>query len=51
MTVEYFLNFYFDIGKLQLANCSGSKRAGDWNLNVTPGMVCKILILPQNGKD
>uniref|UniRef100_A0A8C0B4Q1 Tectonic family member 2 n=1 Tax=Buteo japonicus TaxID=224669 RepID=A0A8C0B4Q1_9AVES len=21
-----------------LANCSGSKRAGDWNLNVTPGM-------------
>ncbi|XP_054700179.1 tectonic-2 isoform X2 [Grus americana] len=27
-----------ETGKLQLANCSGSKRAGDWNLNVTPGM-------------
>uniref|UniRef100_A0A8C0FY42 Tectonic family member 2 n=1 Tax=Bubo bubo TaxID=30461 RepID=A0A8C0FY42_BUBBB len=38
MTVEHFLNFYFDIGKLQPANCSGSERAGDWNLNVTPGM-------------
>ncbi|NXM67519.1 TECT2 protein, partial [Serilophus lunatus] len=25
-------------GKLQPANCSGSKRAGDWNLDVTPGM-------------
>ncbi|XP_068268768.1 tectonic-2 isoform X2 [Nyctibius grandis] len=27
-----------ETGKLQLANCSGSKRAGDWNLNVTSGM-------------
>ncbi|NWI25233.1 TECT2 protein, partial [Sula dactylatra] len=27
-----------ETGKLQLANCSGSKRAGDWNLIVTPGM-------------
>ncbi|XP_074966849.1 V-type proton ATPase 116 kDa subunit a 2-like [Phalacrocorax aristotelis] len=27
-----------ETGRLQLANCSGSKRAGDWNLNVTPGM-------------
>ncbi|NXS52180.1 TECT2 protein, partial [Brachypteracias leptosomus] len=27
-----------ETGKLQLGNCSGSKRAGDWNLNVTPGM-------------
>ncbi|PKU36171.1 tectonihypothetical protein [Limosa lapponica baueri] len=27
-----------ETGKLQLANCSGSKRAGDWNLTVTPGM-------------
>ncbi|NXT73329.1 TECT2 protein, partial [Zapornia atra] len=26
-----------ETGKLQLANCSGSKRADDWNLNVTPG--------------
>ncbi|KAM9281376.1 tectonic-2 [Morus bassanus] len=26
-----------ETGKLQLANCSGSKRAGDWNLIVTPG--------------
>ncbi|NXS32082.1 TECT2 protein, partial [Pomatostomus ruficeps] len=26
-----------ETGKLQLANCSGSKRAGDWNLDVTPG--------------
>uniref|UniRef100_A0A8C0B5J8 Tectonic family member 2 n=1 Tax=Buteo japonicus TaxID=224669 RepID=A0A8C0B5J8_9AVES len=25
-----------------LANCSGSKRAGDWNLNVTPGMVLTV---------
>ncbi|NXS06606.1 TECT2 protein, partial [Neodrepanis coruscans] len=25
-------------GKLQPANCSGSKRAGDWNLDVTPGL-------------
>uniref|UniRef100_A0A663MHB8 Tectonic family member 2 n=1 Tax=Athene cunicularia TaxID=194338 RepID=A0A663MHB8_ATHCN len=38
MTVEHFLNFYFDTGKLQPANCSESERAGDWNLNVTPGM-------------
>ncbi|NXC17786.1 TECT2 protein, partial [Corythaeola cristata] len=38
MTVEDFFNFYFYVGKLQLANCSGSKSAGDWNLNVTPGM-------------
>ncbi|NXY88578.1 TECT2 protein, partial [Alcedo cyanopectus] len=27
-----------ETGKLQLANCSGSERAGDWNLNVTPGV-------------
>ncbi|XP_064531221.1 tectonic-2 [Pseudopipra pipra] len=27
-----------ETGKLQVANCSGSKRAGDWNLDVTPGM-------------
>ncbi|NXH21079.1 TECT2 protein, partial [Bucco capensis] len=27
-----------ETGKLQVANCSGSKSAGDWNLNVTPGM-------------
>ncbi|XP_071301079.1 tectonic-2 [Agelaius tricolor] len=27
-----------ETGKLQLANCSGSKRAGDWNLDVTPGV-------------
>ncbi|NXV80426.1 TECT2 protein, partial [Atlantisia rogersi] len=27
-----------ETGKLQLANCSGNKRADDWNLNVTPGM-------------
>ncbi|KFV96155.1 Tectonic-2, partial [Eurypyga helias] len=27
-----------ETGKLQLANCSGSKRAGDWNLAVTPGV-------------
>ncbi|NXJ94222.1 TECT2 protein, partial [Corythaixoides concolor] len=27
-----------ETGKLQLANCSGSKRADDWNLSVTPGM-------------
>ncbi|XP_051490116.1 tectonic-2 isoform X2 [Apus apus] len=25
-------------GNLQVANCSGSARAGDWDLNVTPGM-------------
>uniref|UniRef100_A0A663MG51 Tectonic family member 2 n=1 Tax=Athene cunicularia TaxID=194338 RepID=A0A663MG51_ATHCN len=42
MTVEHFLNFYFDTGKLQPANCSESERAGDWNLNVTPGMVLTI---------
>ncbi|XP_030316386.1 tectonic-2 isoform X1 [Calypte anna] len=27
-----------ETGKLQLANCSSSERAGDWNLTVTPGM-------------
>ncbi|XP_050174705.1 tectonic-2 [Myiozetetes cayanensis] len=27
-----------ETGKLQVANCSGSKRAGDWNLDVTPGV-------------
>ncbi|NXX86545.1 TECT2 protein, partial [Urocolius indicus] len=27
-----------ETGKLQLANCSGSNRAGDWNLDVTPGV-------------
>ncbi|KAM6403883.1 tectonic-2 [Rhynochetos jubatus] len=27
-----------ETGKLQLANCSGSQRAGDWNLAVTPGV-------------
>ncbi|KFQ67710.1 Tectonic-2, partial [Phaethon lepturus] len=27
-----------ETGELQLANCSESERAGDWNLNVTPGM-------------
>ncbi|KFZ45802.1 Tectonic-2, partial [Antrostomus carolinensis] len=27
-----------ETGKLQLATCSGSRRAGDWNLNVMPGM-------------
>ncbi|NWR83749.1 TECT2 protein, partial [Furnarius figulus] len=27
-----------DTGRLQLGNCSGSKRAGDWNLDVTPGV-------------
>ncbi|XP_067163498.1 tectonic-2 isoform X1 [Apteryx mantelli] len=26
-----------ETGKLQHSNCSGSRRAGDWNLNVTPG--------------
>ncbi|KAJ7400764.1 hypothetical protein BTVI_102211 [Pitangus sulphuratus] len=29
-----------ETGKLQVANCSGSKRAGDWNLDVTPGVEC-----------
>ncbi|NXJ81838.1 TECT2 protein, partial [Trogon melanurus] len=34
-----------ETGKLQLANCSGSKRAGDWNLNVTPGVnVSKVTV-------
>ncbi|NXL90816.1 TECT2 protein, partial [Alectura lathami] len=39
------VNFYIssntidkDTGKLQVSNCSGSKRAADWNLNVTPGV-------------
>ncbi|NWI57954.1 TECT2 protein, partial [Calyptomena viridis] len=27
-----------ETGKLQHANCTESKRAGDWNLDVTPGM-------------
>ncbi|NXA03979.1 TECT2 protein, partial [Sapayoa aenigma] len=27
-----------ETGKLQRANCNGSKRAGDWNLDVTRGM-------------
>ncbi|NWI95263.1 TECT2 protein, partial [Pitta sordida] len=27
-----------ETGKLQRANCSGSKRAGDWSLDVTPGL-------------
>ncbi|NWU97708.1 TECT2 protein, partial [Upupa epops] len=27
-----------ETGRLQLANCSGSKRAGDWDLTVTPGL-------------
>ncbi|NXG58312.1 TECT2 protein, partial [Hemiprocne comata] len=27
-----------ETGKLQLVRCSGSARAGDWNLNVTPGV-------------
>ncbi|XP_069727335.1 tectonic-2 [Phaenicophaeus curvirostris] len=27
-----------DTGKLQLANCNGSKRARDWSLDVRPGM-------------
>ncbi|NWX18282.1 TECT2 protein, partial [Aegotheles bennettii] len=26
-----------EAGKLQLANCNGGERAGDWNLNVTSG--------------
>ncbi|XP_009864048.1 PREDICTED: tectonic-2, partial [Apaloderma vittatum] len=34
-----------ETGKLQLANCSGSERAGDWNLNVTPGVnVSKVTV-------
>ncbi|RMC05735.1 hypothetical protein DUI87_17278 [Hirundo rustica rustica] len=27
-----------ETGKLQPANCSGNERAGDWNLDVTPGV-------------
>uniref|UniRef100_U3K3W3 Tectonic family member 2 n=2 Tax=Ficedula albicollis TaxID=59894 RepID=U3K3W3_FICAL len=27
-----------ETGKLQLANCSGNRRAGDWKLDVTPGV-------------
>ncbi|NWS40182.1 TECT2 protein, partial [Probosciger aterrimus] len=34
-----------ETGILQLANCSGSERAGDWNLNVTRGMnISKLTI-------
>ncbi|XP_071428308.1 tectonic-2 isoform X2 [Pithys albifrons albifrons] len=34
-----------DTGKLQLGNCSGSKRVGDWNLDVTPGMnISKVTV-------
>ncbi|XP_064582808.1 tectonic-2 isoform X2 [Zonotrichia leucophrys gambelii] len=34
-----------ETGKLQLANCSGSQRAGDWNLDVTPGVnIAKVTV-------
>ncbi|NXT19039.1 TECT2 protein, partial [Syrrhaptes paradoxus] len=34
-----------ETGKLQLAKCGESKRAGDWNLTVTPGMdISKVTI-------